>query len=155
MTYSLILSYDKLTLSELEEGEQMLVQSAKEAASGAYAPYSKFGVGAAIRLRDGRLFTGNNQENAAYPSGLCAERTLLFYLGAQKLVPHIQALAVFAPRSEGPVMPCGACRQVMYEYESLAQRPWILIFAGGETDLVYRFVGVDNLLPFAFLWRPS
>jgi len=148
------LVYEELAWEELSPADRALVEAARDAAHQAYAPYSGFPVGAAARLRDARLFTGNNQENAAFPSGLCAERVLLFYLGSQQLLPHVEALAVFAPHSPTPVMPCGACRQVLHEYQRLSQTPWVYIFAGAA-PFVYRFVGIDNLLPFAFVWKPS
>ncbi len=154
MRHELRIVYEELLPEELEEEDKRLLKAAKAAAAHAYAPYSGFPVGAAVRLTDGRIFTGNNQENAAFPSGLCAERTVLFYVGSQALMTEIDALAVFAPKSPTPVMPCGACRQVMHEYQSHAHRPWVLIFAGASKT-VYRFIGVENLLPFAFLWRPS
>lgn len=148
------LIYEELSWEELSPADSALVEAARTAASQAYAPYSGFPVGAAVRLRDGRLFTANNQENAAFPSGLCAERVLLFYLGSQGLLPQVQALAVLAPHSPAPVMPCGACRQVLHEYERLGQTSWVYIFAGAA-PLVYRFSGIENLLPFAFVWKPS
>lgn len=149
----LSITYEELTAEELLPEEYNLLQAAKEAARQAYAPYSHFPVGAAVRLRDGCIFTGNNQENAAYPSGLCAERTVLFYVGSQGLISEVEMLAVYAPKLHAPVMPCGACRQVMYEYEKLAKSPWTLIFAGAS-EHIYRLSGVENLLPFAFVWRP-
>lgn len=154
MRHELRIQYEELSPDELGDLDRRLLEAAIAAAERAYAPYSGFPVGAAVRLTDGRIFTGNNQENAALPSGLCAERTVLFYVGSQTLTAEIDALAVFAPKSAVPVMPCGACRQVMHEYQSHAQRPWVLIFAGAS-ETVYRFTGVENLLPFAFLWRPS
>lgn len=147
-------TYEALTWTDLSSEMQEVVKAARHAAEKAYAPYSGFPVGAAVRLHDGRIFTGNNQENAAYPSGLCAERTLAFYLGSQHLIQEVELLAVYAPLSEGPVMPCGACRQVLHEYEHLCGRPWVCIFAGASPTL-YRFIGIQNLLPFAFVWKRS
>ncbi|MDW8015876.1 MAG: cytidine deaminase [Bacteroidia bacterium] len=152
MHYRLELSYESMAVGDLSPEERDLLKKAQEAAEYAYAPYSGFPVGAAARLSDGRLLSGNNQENSAYPSGLCAERTLLFYLGSQRLIPLVQMIAVYAPLSEDPVMPCGACRQVMYEYERLGSIRWTLIFAGAS-GRVYRFMGMETLLPFAFVWR--
>ncbi|MCS6895812.1 MAG: cytidine deaminase [Bacteroidia bacterium] len=148
-----ILEYEEFWLEELGEAERSLILSAKAAAETAYAPYSGFPVGAAARLRDGRILTGNNQENAAYPSGLCAERVLLFYLGGQSLIPEVEALAVCAPRSTQPIMPCGACRQVIYEYEQRSRAPWQFFFAG-NSNLVFRFIKAETLLPFPFVWKP-
>lgn len=147
-------TYEELSWAELSPGEAELLKAAEAAAQKAYAPYSGFPVGAAARLIAGEIYTANNQENAAYPSGLCAERVLLFYLGAQGLVPQIQALAVCAPKLPHPVMPCGACRQVLHEYQEISQKRWTLIFAG-NSQRVYRFIGVELLLPFAFVWRPA
>lgn len=154
MQHQLILAYEEIARTDLLPEEKALLAAAEAAARQAYAPYSGFPVGAAARTTDKRLWASNNQENAAYPSGLCAERTLLFYLGSQQLIPAVEALAVYAPHSPGPVMPCGACRQVMYEYEQLGNQPWLLIFAGA-TSVVYRIRGVPTLLPLAFVWKPS
>lgn len=154
MQKKLVLVYEELPREMLSAEERALLYQAEAAAGQAYAPYSGFPVGAAALLSDGRTFTGNNQENVALPSGTCAERSLLFYLGAQQLIPTVRMLAVYAPKSEGPVMPCGACRQVLYEYQQMCVQPWMLIFAGAS-ERVYRFTGVNNLLPFAFVWRPS
>lgn len=153
MRHTLILTYEELSRGALSVQEQALLHEAEMAAGQAYAPYSGFPVGAAALLSDGRTFIGNNQENAALPSGICAERSLLFHLGAQRLIPAVNTIAVYAPKSEVPVMPCGACRQVLHEYQQMCAKPWVLIFAGAS-DRVYRFIGVENLLPFAFIWRP-
>ena len=109
------------SLKELPEEVQGLMQQAIEIRKNAYAPYSNFNVGAAILLEDGKIITGNNQENAAYPSGLCAERVAIFYASSQHPNKKIIAVAVSA-NSKGlkvniPVPPCGACRQAMAEYE--------------------------------------
>ena len=98
-----------------------LVEKAMEAAGNAYAPYSKYQVGAAVLLENGKIYTGNNQENAAYPSGMCAERVAIFYAGAQNPDVPVVSIAI-AAYSEGkfqeePVTPCGGCRQVLYEKE--------------------------------------
>lgn len=147
-------SYEELTWAQLSPAEAALLTAAQAAAEKAYAPYSGFPVGAAARLLTGETYTANNQENLAYPSGLCAERVLVFYLGAQGLIPQVEALAVYAPKLPHPVMPCGACRQVLHEYQQMSLRPWTLIFAG-RSPIVYRFEGVESLLPFAFVWRPA
>lgn len=129
------------------------MQLAQEAANDAYAPYSNFLVGAALVLEDGSMFKGSNQENAAYPSGLCAERTALFALSAHHPNTRIKLLAVTARRREEqqflPAMPCGACRQVMAEYEHKQQEniPVLLQAADGK---FYRFKNVADLLPFQF-----
>ena len=129
------------------------MQLAQEAANDAYAPYSNFLVGAALLLEDGSMFKGNNQENAAYPSGLCAERTALFALNANYPNKKIRLLAVTARRRDEtafrPAMPCGSCRQVMGEYEYKQQEdiPVLLQAADGR---FYRFQRTADLLPFQF-----
>ncbi|MEN2993618.1 MAG: cytidine deaminase [Bacteroidia bacterium] len=148
-----MLRYEEISWEDLSPEEREVVIAARQAAERAYAPYSGFPVGAAARLRDGRLYLGNNQENAAYPSGLCAERVLLFSLGAQGLVPEIEILSVYAARLEEPVMPCGACRQVMYEYQQRSPAPWRLLFSGGLSPRIYRLIGAEGLLPLAFRWK--
>jgi cytidine deaminase len=147
-------SYEVLPWEALPPEEQALLEQAQAAAQRAYAPYSGFAVGAAVRLRDGSIFTGNNQENLAYPSGLCAERVVLFQVGAMGKAPQIEALAVYAPKAAEAAFPCGACRQVMLEYEQMNHQPWTLIFAGAAAH-VYRMKGVSLLLPLAFVWKRS
>ncbi|MCE1201251.1 MAG: cytidine deaminase [Bacteroidia bacterium] len=139
---------------ELSAGEQRLLEEAKGAALKAYAPYSNFRVGAAIMLEDGTIVTGNNQENAAYPSGLCAERVALFYASAVHPGMKVKALAVTAINSDGiieqPVTPCGACRQVMAEYEKNSGIPMRIIMQG-QTGPVMVVDSVSSLLPFTFV----
>lgn len=140
--------------SELSSEDQELLLTAKKAAQNAYAPYSHFKVGAAVRLQNGEIVIGNNQENAAYPSGLCAERTALF--GANSRYPGVAIieLAVTAIGNKEiisePVPPCGACRQVMTEYESLSGQPMRIIMQGGTGEVVI-FDNAKSLLPFSFL----
>ncbi len=127
--------------------------AAEEAREKAYAPYSNFRVGAAILLENGEIITGNNQENAAYPSGLCAERVAIFFAGSQFPNTKILQLAVTA-RSENqvlrkPISPCGACRQSIAEYEIKQNHP-IEIFFMGETGEVYKANSIKDLLPFLF-----
>jgi cytidine deaminase len=147
------ISIDVLDPVELNEQERQVMQLAQEAANDAYAPYSNFLVGATLLLEDGTMFKGNNQENAAYPSGLCAERTALFALSAQYPNKKIKLLAVTARRRSEqeflPAMPCGACRQVMAEYEHKQQEdiPVLLQAPNGQ---FYRFHKVADLLPFQF-----
>ena len=129
------------------------MQAAAKATSNAYAKYSGFRVAAALRLNDGRIVIGANQENAAYPSGLCAERTAIF--GAQANYPEkrIQCLPIAAADNNGlrakPVSPCGACRQVMLEIEDRYQQPIEILLCG--TDGVYRLKSVRDLLPLSFV----
>lgn len=130
-----------------------LMKEAEKARENAYAPYSKFRVGAAILLDNGKVVTGNNQENAAYPSGLCAERVAIFSAGAQYPEAKIIQIAVTA-RSEKqelkkPIPPCGACRQSIAEYE-IKQKSPIEIFFMGETGVVYKTDSIKDLLPLLF-----
>ncbi|MDR1610926.1 MAG: cytidine deaminase [Candidatus Symbiothrix sp.] len=137
---------------ELLSEEKVLVDQAKEATFRAYAPYSKFNVGAAALLANGKVITGNNQENIAFPSGLCAERTTLFYAHSQYPGEAIPALAV-AAYTEGdfldrPISPCGACRQVILETEMRSGRPVKIILYGKKE--IYVIESIKDLLPLAF-----
>lgn len=122
---------------ELNSEEQELIDAARAIAKEAYAPYSKFRVGAALRLKSGRLVTGSNQENAAYPSGLCAERTALFYAGAQFPDDPVVALAVTAIRDDNQFValasPCGGCRQVLLETADRFKHPFPVYLAGANS----------------------
>lgn len=142
-----VCSYD-----ELQTAEKNLINSAKEAAKRAYAPYSNFRVGAAVLLENGEIITGNNQENEAYPSGMCAERVALFYASSAYPDIKISALAV-AAFSDGhyttlPVSPCGGCRQVMLETEKRLNAP-IRMLLSGEKE-VYIIERSSELLPYSF-----
>jgi cytidine deaminase len=147
-----IIVYEYDTLWDLPETDQQLVLAAREAAQNAFAPYSGFFVGAALRLADGTIIRGNNQENAAFPSGLCAERVALFYAHANYPGSAVKALAVTASNKngiiEGPVSPCGACRQVMIESEVRFNQPIRIILDGRKKIQVFEDIG--SLLPFAF-----
>jgi len=140
------------TLDELPEVSQKLILLAREAALRAYAPYSGYKVGAAVLLANEELITGNNQENAAYPSGLCAERTALFYASSRYPNVAVQSIAVSSisndPTSTEIAKPCGSCRQVMAEYEDLSGKPIEIILDGSSTITVVN--GIDTLLPFRF-----
>jgi len=151
---TLVVEYEWLPGAEhLEPGEAELLDKARQAAALAYAPYSSFRVGAAALLEDGTIVTGNNQENAAYPSGLCAERVALFYASSIKPGVKVKVLAITAISSEGvvdqPVTPCGSCRQVMAEYEKNAGMP-MRILMQGQHGAVMVIESVANLLPFTF-----
>lgn len=142
------LAYDELSADELQ-----LVNTAREASHRAYAPYSHFHVGAAIRLDNGVIVPGSNQENAAFPSGTCAERSACFFAGARYPEAHFEAIAVAARGADGkeleePASPCGACRQALEEYEHLAGHDVPVYMAG--RDKVYRLPSVASLLPFTF-----
>ena len=140
------------SVSELEAVDQALVQAAKEAMGNAYAPYSRFNVGAAVMFEDGEIIKGANQENAAYPSGICAERTALFYAGASRPDKPMAALAIVAGQNgeicKRPVTPCGACRQVMIQYQIKSGRPMKVLLVGSE--IIWEFEKVEDLLPFVF-----
>ena len=139
-------------LSELESADIKLVQAAVNIAEKAYAKYSGFSVGAAVRLKNGTIVTGNNQENAAYPSGMCAERVALFYANAQYPDEPVEALAVVAKNHnvlvDTPTAPCGACRQVILETEVRFNQPMRIILVGKDNIIVIS--GVKELLPLSF-----
>jgi cytidine deaminase len=147
------LAFTEYDLLELDATDAALYNRAKEAATNAYAPYSGFGVGAACLLDNGEIFTANNQENAAYPSGLCAERSLLFYVGANRPHQTILKLAVaIKSKLKDPkkiYSPCGGCRQVMAEYQTRQSSPIQIMFESGENKLIF-CDKVDDLLPFIF-----
>ena len=130
-----------------------LLSIAYESAKKAYAPYSRFYVGAAILLENGEIVTGSNQENCAYPSGLCAERTTAFYASAHYPNVAFKKIAIIAinPQTKltTPVPPCGACRQVLSEYEQLFKSNIEVLFAAEEGP-VYKVNSVGDLLPFSF-----
>lgn len=147
-------SYKKFDqLTQLPPDLQQLMQKAIEARQKAYAPYSSFVVGAAILLDIGEIITGNNQENAAYPSGMCAERVAIFYAMAQFPKANILKIAItgtsiLSQRLE-PVTPCGSCRQAILEYEVTKNQP-IELICMGATGEVLVIPSVKNLLPFCF-----
>ena len=128
------------------------MEAAIGAISGAYSPYSRFRVGAAVRMENGEVVTGANQENAAFPSGLCAERSALFYAHSRYPDVPVAALAVAAASADGltpdPTYPCGACRQVLMESQQRGKRPIRVIMAGARRIVVTE--SVSDLLPFAF-----
>ncbi len=138
---------------ELSESDLRLVEAAREASHRAYAPYSHFHVGAAILLDNGEVVTGSNQENAAFPSGTCAERTAAYYAHARYPEARFVKIAISAIGPDGdevamPVSPCGACRQALLEYETLAGKGVEVILTGNKS--VYILPSVRSLLPFAF-----
>lgn len=137
---------------ELNESDRQLIDAAKQATDRSYAPYSHFSVGAAAQLADGTVITGSNQENAAYPSGTCAERTALFYANSQHPNQPVMALAIAARSESGylesPIPPCGACRQVLFETEQRYKQPMrILLYS---TNDIYVIEGTKDLLPLSF-----
>ena len=142
------------TLDEMDPQDAELMRRAHEATQSAYAPYSKFNVGAAVRLANGEIVTGNNIENAAYPSGLCAERVAMFSAMAKFPGVAFEALAVTAHSQTKviaePVAPCGACRQVMVEVEQLSKQP-LRVMCQGQEGPIMVFEGIESLMPFIFL----
>lgn len=146
--------YEMVNRSDLTHDETVLVQHAVEASQRAYAPYSEFFVGAAVLLNNGEIVTGNNQENMAFPSGLCAERVALFYARSQFPEANILAIAVVAQsfkyEQNNPVSPCGACRQVMIEYELLQQQPYKILLWDPKHETGYRIPSASMLLPLNF-----
>ena len=148
----LILSYKEYTFDELSGEDRQLVEAAVGAMRNAYSPYSNFKVGAAVRPSDGSIVIGSNQENGAYPSGLCAERTAMFAASAQHPELDIRSLAVAGGLNgqleDVPASPCGACRQVMAQYQRKAGAPLSVLVVGAEK--VWKFDRVDDLLPFIF-----
>lgn len=131
----------------------LLMKKAQEAREKAYAPYSKFSVGAALMLDNNEIITGNNQENASYPSGLCAERTAVYYAGSQYPDAKILNMAIVAgsniKNTNEPIPPCGACRQAIAEYEIKQESP-IVIYFMGATGRILKSNSLSNLLPFGF-----
>jgi len=138
---------------ELPDDSRMLIEMAKEATENAWAPYSKFKVGVALLLGNGKIITGNNQENVAFPSGLCAERVALFYAGSQYpgIPVHKIALAAYADDKfvERNVYPCGDCRQVLLEHENRVNHPVEIIMYG--TKEIKVLSSVRDLLPLPFM----
>ena len=147
------ISFDEYkSIDELEAEDRELVEAAIGAINGAYAPYSHFHVGAAVRMSNGQIVTGSNQENAAFPSGICAERTAMFSAGARFPDKDIRSIAiaggVHGILSEQPATPCGACRQVMAQYQTKAGKPMSVIMTGKSR--IWKFHKVDDILPLIF-----
>ena len=140
-------------MDELSAEDRQLVEQAIEATRRSYAPYSHFRVGAAVRLENGEIVIGCNQENVAYPSGLCAERTALFAAGALYPDVPVRVLAVAARGTDGemteePTGPCGSCRQVIIESETRAKHPIRILLYGRRC--VYIIDGIRQLMPLTF-----
>jgi cytidine deaminase len=139
--------------SELTDTDQELLKQARSAADKAYAPYSNFHVGAALLLKNGKIITGNNQENVAYPSGLCAERVAIYAAGAAYPDSAIDTIAVTCKSKafevNEPLSPCGACRQAIAEYET-RHKTNIRILLAGEKGIIRMVESISDLLPFMF-----
>lgn len=140
------------SFEELTDIEKKLVGKAKDAAEKAYAPYSEFQVGASVLLESGEMISGNNQENAAYPSGICAERVAMFYANAKYPDSAICMLAIAAKNAKGfllsPTSPCGSCRQALLESENRYGKPIRILLYGTEGVTVIG--SVSDLLPLSF-----
>lgn len=140
-------------LEDLDAESKYLTHKAKDAATHAYAPYSKFLVGAAVLLEDGNIVTGTNQENAAYPSGMCAERVALYAVASQHPEKKILKISVVAKRKGGkeilPATPCGPCRQVMLEFEQRQEKAIEVVMQNQEHRWV-KAPSAESLLPFCF-----
>ena len=137
---------------ELPDSDQKLLEAARKASENAYAPYSHFNVGAAVLLENGEIIAGNNQENADFTDGLCAERVALFYAHATYPGEGVKAIAVTAKNKNGflaePAQPCGSCRQVLVETEFRFKNPIRIILDGKNSIQVLN--GAESLLPLAF-----
>lgn len=149
----LIINYEEYASpAQMTEEDQELIAAAIDAQKGSYSPYSHFQVGAALKLDNGLIVRGANQENAAYPSGLCAERTAMFWAGANYPDVPFKSLAVAGADHgvlcESPASPCGACRQVMAEYQKKQGKPFTIILVGSKR--IRKFHCVDDVLPFIF-----
>jgi cytidine deaminase len=141
------------SIDEMPTEQKQLLEKARKATATAYAPYSNFHVGAAARLSNGEIVTGSNQENAAFPVTICAERTLVGTISTQFPQTIIEALAVTYQstnsKSDHPISPCGLCRQTIQEYENRFKKP-IQIILGGMEGKVYVVDSISHLLPLAF-----
>ena len=142
------ITFKSLRVDELHSEDLELYEYAKKAHADAYAPYSTFKVGAALRLSSGKIVIGNNQENAAYPSGLCAERVAIFSAMANHPDESVLEMAIYAETDVQPVTPCGSCRQVLVEYEFRQEKPIRIVMANAENVLIAE--NAISLLPIAF-----
>lgn len=140
-------------MSELSAEDKNLMEAAIEATKNSYSPYSNFKVGAALLMEDGSIIKGSNQENAAYPSGMCAERVAIWKAGSSFPGKKVKKIAITANSAnkivDKPVGPCGACRQTLLEYEKNQEEPMEVIFMG-EVGKVVKAESVTSLLPFSF-----
>ena len=142
------------SFEDLDAVQQKIILQARNACARAYAPYSNFHVGAAFLLDDGQIIEGNNQENAAYPSGLCAERTAIFYIGANFPTQKVEIMAVTAHLASNhldflSISPCGACRQSVLEYEEKQKTP-IKVLLSAKNGGFIELPSISSLLPFKF-----
>lgn len=147
------INYIELDFKELSKDDQDLVNQSIEAAKKAYAPYSEFYVGAAVRLTDGTVLEANNQENAAYPSGICAERVAMFYANSKYPDKAVDTMAIVVVNDQHEVIdenisPCGACRQVIVESEVRFDHPVRILLVSKKSVLIFN--SIKDLLPFSF-----
>ncbi len=150
---NIVINYEEYKSNDgLPKEDAELLAMAENAADGAYAPYSQFKVGAAVRLKNGKTVSASNQENAAYPSGLCAERVALFYAHARYPGESVVSIAITAKVNgvvcKMPTSPCGACRQVMAESEERGGEKIRIIIGGSDVTQVV--ISTESLLPFIF-----
>ena len=136
------------SLEELPDADRQLVEQARKACASAYAPYSGFRVGAAVRLSDGRVRTASNQESEVFPSGMCAERSLLYAVQGELPAVSVEAMALASEPAGEECYPCGACRQVLFDTERRQNRPIRVIMSGADSATVVE--RAQDLLPFTF-----
>lgn len=140
------------SLDQLTPQDRELAEAAIEATASSYAPYSHFNVGAAVRLEGGEIVRGSNQENAAFPSGLCAERTAMFHASASHPDKAMLSIAIAASQNgilcESPATPCGSCRQVMAQYQTKSGKDMSVLMVG--SGRIWKFERVDDILPLIF-----
>lgn len=154
MRKTLFIEYEELQhWGDLDSNDQELVKRSIEIADSAYAPYSKFKVGATLRMKSGKIISGSNQENIAYPSGLCAERVALFYAGANFPGDEVETICVIAKGNLVPIeqllSPCGGCRQVMLETQNRQEKDMRVILVS-QNGITLVFNRVEDLLPLSF-----
>ena len=144
------MEYD--SIDQMDNSDQQVARAAVEAMKLSYAPYSEFHVGAAVMFDDGEIVKGSNQENAAYPSGICAERTAMFYANSSRPDGVMKSIAVAGglrgELADNPATPCGACRQVMAQYQLKGGKPMAVILVGASR--IWKFEKVDDILPLIF-----
>lgn len=149
---TITINYFQCAISELEAVDRNLIKESQNAIEGSYSPYSRFRVGAAVLLSNGEIVRGANQENCAYPSGMCAERVALYSAGANYKNNDVIAIAITAKNEKGELTeayPCGACLQVMVETQLRAKQK-LRIIVQKDTELVQIFNGIESLMPFSF-----
>ncbi len=140
------------SIEEMNESDAMLIDNARKASFNSYSPYSNFSVGAAVLLKSGKIIQGSNQENAAYPTGLCAERVALFYANSNNPNDSVLSIAISARKDgkivAGPISPCGSCRQVIKEAEVRYGNKIRILLDG--SNCIYAITEIDSLLPLSF-----